>query len=65
MIVSGRRRVGKTTLLIEWARRSGRPFFYWVASRQPAPVLLQSIPQALWRFAHPADIVPASFAYDS
>lgn len=65
MIVSGRRRVGKTTLLIEWARRSGRPFLYWVASRQPAPSLLQSISQTLWRYAHPNDIMPASFAYDS
>jgi AAA+ ATPase superfamily predicted ATPase len=26
LAVSGRRRLGKTTLLLEWARRSGRPY---------------------------------------
>jgi len=65
MVVSGRRRVGKTTLLLEWARRSEQPFFYWVASRSSAAVLLQSISQRLWQFAQPDKVMPGSFSYDS
>lgn len=32
----GRRRVGKTALLRYWAERSGLPFTYWVADKEPA-----------------------------
>jgi len=38
--VSGRRRLGKTTRLRYWAKQSGQPFLYWVASHFPSPVLL-------------------------
>lgn len=65
VVVSGRRRVGKTTLLIEWARQSGHPLVYWVASRSSAGVLLQDLSQIVWRHAHPNDVTPASFAYDT
>ena len=65
MAIPGRRRVGKTTLLLEWARQSGQPFLYWVASRSSAAVLLQAVSQSVWRFAHPDDVMPASFTYDS
>ncbi|MBI5956611.1 MAG: ATP-binding protein [Chloroflexi bacterium] len=64
ILISGRRRVGKTTLLIEWARRSGYPLVYWVASRSSAGVLLQDFSQALWRHTHPNDVMPTSFSYD-
>ena len=41
ILVYGRRRVGKTTLLLNWAEQSGRPFIYWVANRDtPAQVRL-------------------------
>ena len=33
LILYGRRRVGKTTLLLHWARESDLPFVYWVANR--------------------------------
>lgn len=65
VIVSGRRRVGKTTLLLEWARRSGLPFMYWVANRSSNLLLLQSISQALWRFSDPGKVMPSQFTYDS
>lgn len=62
--VSGRRRLGKTTLLLEWANQSGYPYLYWVASRAPAALLLRQFSQAIWRQAHPQDVVPASFSFD-
>lgn len=53
ILVYGRRRVGKTTLLLNWARQSGKPFIYWVANRDtPAQVRL-SFTRAVWRWAHP------------
>ena len=54
LAVSGRRRLGKTTLLLEWARRSGQPYLYWVASRAPASFLLRQFSQAVWRQARKA-----------
>jgi AAA+ ATPase superfamily predicted ATPase len=64
LAVSGRRRLGKTTLLLEWARHSGRPFLYWVASRAPAPLLLRQFSQTVWRQAHPDDVIPVTFSFD-
>lgn len=64
LAVSGRRRLGKTTLLLEWARRSGRPYLYWVASRALASFLLRQFSQTVWCQAHPDDIVPATFSFD-
>ena len=43
LTVFGRRRLGKTTLLLEFATRSGMPTLYWVASKQSAPVLQRSL----------------------
>ena len=36
VVVYGRRRVGKTTLLLHWVRETGLPYFYWVARREAA-----------------------------
>jgi hypothetical protein len=53
ILVYGRRRVGKTTLILHWAKQSGKPFVYWVASRDtPAQVRLGFM-RAIWRWAHP------------
>lgn len=35
-LLYGRRRVGKTALLREWASRSGIPWTYWMAQKEPA-----------------------------
>lgn len=63
LAVSGRRRLGKTTLLLEWARRSNRPYLYWVASRAPAALLLRQFSQAVWQQAHPDAIISADFSF--
>jgi len=53
ILVYGRRRVGKTTLILRWARQTGRPVIYWVATRDtPAQVRLGFV-QALWDWAYP------------
>src|SRR5262245_12447812 len=59
ILVYGRRRVGKTTLLLHWAEQEERPYVYWVATRDtPAQVRL-GLTRALWRWAHPkSDAVP-------
>ncbi len=36
LLLYGRRRVGKTALLREWASRSGIPWSYWMAQKEPA-----------------------------
>jgi len=53
ILVYGRRRVGKTTLLLHWAERTGVPFIYWVASRNTPTQIRLSYTRALWRWAYP------------
>ena len=37
LAVSGRRRLGKTTLLVHWASMSEQPSLYWVRSIPVSP----------------------------
>jgi AAA+ ATPase superfamily predicted ATPase len=53
ILMYGRRRVGKTTLLLRWAEGSGRPYIYWVASRDTAQQVRHGFMRAVWRWAHP------------
>ncbi|MEJ2305614.1 MAG: ATP-binding protein [Anaerolineales bacterium] len=53
ILVYGRRRVGKTTLLLRWAERSGRPYVYWVATRDTPAQVRAGFTRAVWRWAHP------------
>ncbi len=53
VLVYGRRRVGKTTLLLQWAQRSGHPYIYWVATRDTPAQIRDSLARTLWAFAHP------------
>jgi uncharacterized protein len=63
--VSGRRRLGKTTLLVHWAKSSGHPFLYWVASHFPSAVLLAEFSRKVWGHANPGQRIPRQFSYDS
>ena len=65
LAVSGRRRLGKTTLLIHWAQTSGHPYLYWVASHFPATTLLGQFSRQIWQLDNPDKQMPGSFSYDS
>lgn len=55
IMMYGRRRVGKTTLLTHWAERAGLPTFYWVAKRDPRDLLLANLARALCAWQHGSD----------
>jgi AAA+ ATPase superfamily predicted ATPase len=65
LILYGRRRVGKTTLLLHWAQESGVPFVYWVANRLSPALQLRSFSQALYNATHPETPADAEFTYPS
>jgi len=48
VLVYGRRRVGKSTLLQHWAKQSGLPTFYWEAPRSTADNLRASLLHELY-----------------
>lgn len=53
VLVYGRRRVGKTTLLLHWAQQTGYPYFYWMAQRDTVTGLRHEFAQSLWQWSHP------------
>ena len=65
LAVVGRRRLGKTTLLVHWARTSDHPYIYWVGSHFPSETLLGQFSKQVWQFSNPDRKVPGNFRYDS
>lgn len=63
IVVYGRRRVGKSSLLKEWGK--GKPLFYWTATRTTSKRLLQEFSTKLYAFKNPKAVIPADFAYPS
>lgn len=55
VLVYGRRRVGKTTLLTAWAEQSGLPTFYWVAKHAPRQVLMANLANHIYAWEHQSD----------
>jgi len=53
LLVYGRRQVGKTTLLLNWAKQTGRPLIYWVATHDTPAQVRRGFTQAVWTWAHP------------
>jgi AAA+ ATPase superfamily predicted ATPase len=43
IVVYGRRRVGKTTLLLHWVQHTSLPYLYWVARRETAEASRSSL----------------------
>jgi uncharacterized protein len=65
LAVSGRRRLGKTTLLTHWARAGDFPYLYWVASRFPSAILLGQLSREVWHLNNPDKTAPRTFSYDN
>jgi len=63
--VTGRRRLGKTTLLEHWARESGLPVLFWPALKRPSSLLLQEFSQAVYQHEHGRPAPTKQFAYGS
>ncbi|HKZ86404.1 MAG TPA: ATP-binding protein [Anaerolineae bacterium] len=51
--VYGRRRVGKTTLLLHWVQQSDLPYLYWLAKEESPDAVRQGCARALWRWKYP------------
>ena len=64
VVIYGRRRVGKTTLLFEWMKREYRGF-YWVATTDNSNNLLRSFSQTIYEFGYPDMPIPPQFSYQS
>jgi AAA+ ATPase superfamily predicted ATPase len=64
-VLYGRRRVGKTALLVHWMHQSGRRSLYWVATADSPVSQLRSFSQAVYNFSNPASPAPESFTYAS
>ena len=65
LIVYGRRRVGKTTLLLHWAQRTGLPYVYHVSRRTSAEASRQDLAQAVWHWAYPEVEAPVFSGWDA
>lgn len=55
VMMYGRRRVGKTTLLVKWAEQAELSLFYWVAKRDTKADLMSSLAQAIYAWEHGLD----------
>ena len=65
LILYGRRRVGKTTLLTHWIKQSPKRAFYWVAEPTSSRAQLRSFSQAVYNFGNPHTPSPETFSYSS
>lgn len=65
LILYGRRRVGKTALLIHWIKQYKPRALYWVATPDSALAQLRSFSQSVYSFGHPNVTVPDSFTFAS
>jgi AAA+ ATPase superfamily predicted ATPase len=65
LILYGRRRVGKTALLVHWMHQSRQRVLYWVATPSSADAQLKSFSQAVYNFAAPQLPATDDFTYGS
>jgi hypothetical protein len=54
ILLYGRRRVGKTSLLAHWATQAGIPATYWSAEKEPAARSAESYMRLFWTFLRTA-----------
>lgn len=66
LVLYGRRRIGKTSLLTYWIQNTGHKALYWVAEPTTPVKQLRSFSQALYAFANPTASMPSDdFSYAS
>ena len=65
LVLYGRRRVGKTSLISTWLERSGARALYWVASPTSAAAQLRSFSQVVYEFANPNVPFGSDFTYST
>jgi len=65
LVLYGRRRVGKTALLVNWIERTGNRVLYWVASPTSPTAQLRSFSQAVYEFANPGVPFSGEFTYST
>jgi AAA+ ATPase superfamily predicted ATPase len=58
IVLYGRRRVGKTFLLLHWVQQTEQPYLYWVARRETADATRYSLTRAFWKYAFPGATPP-------
>lgn len=63
LILYGRRRIGKTSLVTQWGGGMAEPYLYWMASQTSATNQLRSFSQALFQFLNPGTAVTPAFSY--
>lgn len=65
LILYGRRRIGKTALLLQWMKSKPVKALYWVATPDSPYAQLRSFSQAIYGFSRPESPVPETFTYAS
>lgn len=65
LILFGRRRVGKTSLLTYWLEHTGHRALYWVAVPTTSQEQLRSFSQALYRFTHAGETAPPFYTFET
>ena len=63
--ITGRRRLGKTTLLESWALKSGLPVLFWPALKRPSSLLLQEFSHLIYQHEHGRPVPSRQFTYGS
>lgn len=65
LVLYGRRRIGKTSLLTHWGGEIQGPYFYWMATQTSATNQLRHFSQALFQFLNPGAASTPTFSYPS
>ena len=65
LIVYGRRRIGKTSLINHWAEGISGRYLYWGATQASRINQLRHFSQALWRFINPDSRIDPTFSYST
>ena len=63
LILYGRRRVGKTSLLTYWMKKTGHKTLFWVAVPTTSQEQLRSFSKTLYSFTHNGEPPPSSYTF--